>query len=57
MEISDYFRFYNTARLHHALGYWTPGEVFTPIPFEGTEKGVIESLTPAPLIRQDTILI
>jgi putative transposase len=43
--ISDYFRFYNTARPHQALGYRTPGEVFTSIPFEEPEKGVIESLT------------
>ena len=43
--ISDYFRFYNTARPHQALDYRTPGEVFTSISFEEPEKGVIESLT------------
>jgi putative transposase len=43
--ISDYFHFYNTARPHQALGYRTPGDVFTSIPFEEPEKGVIESLT------------
>jgi putative transposase len=43
--ISDYFRFYNTARPHQALGYRTPGDVFTSTPFEESEKGVIESLT------------
>ena len=43
--ISNYFRFYNTARPHQALGYRTPGDVFTFIPFEEPEKGVIESLT------------
>ena len=43
--ISEYFRFYNNARPHQALGYRTPGDVFTFIPFEDTEKGVIESLT------------
>jgi hypothetical protein len=32
-----------------ALGYRTPGEVFTSIPFEDTEKGVIESLTLGPI--------
>ena len=42
--IGAYFRFYNMARPHQALGYRTPGEVFTSIPFEDTEKGVIESL-------------
>jgi putative transposase len=44
--IGDYFRFYNTERPHQALGYRTPAEVFTSIPFEVTEGGVIESLTP-----------
>jgi putative transposase len=44
--IGDYFRFYNMARPHQALGYRTPAEVFTPIPFEGTEEGMVESLTP-----------
>lgn len=43
--ISEYFRFYNNARPHQALGYRTPGEVFNSIPFEEPEKGVIESLT------------
>ena len=43
--ISAYFRFYNMARPHQALGYRTPGDVFTSIPFEEPEKGVIESLT------------
>jgi len=43
--ISDYFRFYNTARPHQALGYRTPGDVFISTPFEESEKGVIESLT------------
>jgi putative transposase len=43
--IGDYFRFYNTERPHQALGYRTPAEVFTSIPFEVTEGGMIESLT------------
>ena len=42
---SGYFRFYNNARPHQALGYRTPRDVFTFIPFEDPEKGVIESLT------------
>jgi len=46
IRISDYFRFYNTARPHQTLGYRTPGDVFTSIPFEESEKSVIESLTP-----------
>jgi len=44
--ISEYFRFYNNARPHQALGYRTPGDVFTSILFDEQEKGVIESLTP-----------
>ena len=43
--IGDYFRFYNTQRPHQALGYRTPAELYTTIPFEDTEGGVLESLT------------
>jgi putative transposase len=43
--IGDYFRFYNTARPHQTLGYRTPGDVYTSIPFEEPENGVVESLT------------
>jgi putative transposase len=43
--IGDYFRFYNTERPHQALGYRTPTELYTTIPFEDTEGGVLESLT------------
>jgi len=42
--ISDYFRFYNTERPHQALGYRTPAEVFTSIPVEAANGGMIESL-------------
>ena len=45
IEINDYFRFYNTERPHQALGYRTPAEVYTSIPFEVTEGGMIESST------------
>jgi putative transposase len=45
IAIGDYFRFYNTARPHQALGYRTPGDVFTSVTFDEAEKGVIESLT------------
>jgi putative transposase len=44
--IGDYFRFYNTERPHQALGYRTPAEVFTSIPVEATQGGMVESLTP-----------
>ena len=43
--IGDYFRFYNTQRPHQALGYRTPAEVFTSIPMEVTQGGMVESLT------------
>jgi len=43
--ISNYFRFYNTERPHQALGYRTPAEVFTSIPVEATNGGMVESLT------------
>jgi putative transposase len=44
--IGDYFRFYNTERPHQTLGYRTPAEVFTSIPVEVTQGGMVESLTP-----------
>jgi putative transposase len=43
--IGDYFWFYNAERLHQALGYRTPAEVFISIPVEATEGGMVESLT------------
>jgi hypothetical protein len=55
--IGDYFSFYNMARPHQALGYRTPGDVFTSIPFEGYEKGVIESLTTSTTDMADSILV
>ncbi len=42
--ISEYFRFYNNHRPHQALGYRTPAEVFTSIPMEATNGGVVVSL-------------
>ena len=36
--IGDYFRFYNTARPHQALGYRTPGEVFIRSPLKTLRK-------------------
>ena len=45
--IGDYFRFYNTERLHQALRYRTPAEVFAPIPIPiaAIDKGMVESFT------------
>ena len=48
IEIGDYFRFYNNARPHQPLGYRTPGDIFTSIAIEDTEKGMIESLLQGP---------
>jgi len=42
--LGDYFRFYNTDRPHQALGYRTPAEVFTSIPVEVINRGMVESL-------------
>jgi len=47
--IGNYFRFYNTLRLHQALGYRTPAKIFNSIPVEDTSVGMVESLTPDPL--------
>ena len=49
ISLSNYFTFYNTERPHQALGYRTPAEVFTSIPVEATNEGMVESLTPDPL--------
>jgi putative transposase len=43
--IGNYFQFYNTERPHQALGYRTPAEMYTTIPLEVTEGGMVESLT------------
>jgi putative transposase len=48
ISLGNYFCFYNTGRPHQALGYRTPAEVFTSIPVEATNGGMVESLTPYP---------
>ena len=47
-SLGNYFWFYNTERIHQALGYRTPAVVFTSIPVEVTSESVLESLTPDP---------
>jgi putative transposase len=47
--LGSYFSFYNAARPHQTLDYRTPAEVFTSIPMESTEGGMVESLTTDPL--------
>jgi putative transposase len=42
--IGDYFCFYNAERLHQALGYRTPAEVFIPNPVEANDGGMVQSL-------------
>jgi putative transposase len=47
--LGNYFRFYNTERLHQTHGYRTPAEVYSTIQVEATNVGMVESLTLDPL--------
>ena len=47
--LGNYFRFYNTERPHQTHGYRTPAEVYSVIPVEATNGGMVESLPPDPL--------
>ena len=47
--LGNYFRFYNTERLHQTHSYRTPAEVYTSAPVESTSRGMVESLTSDPL--------
>ncbi len=48
-SLGKYFNFYNFERLHQALNYKTPVEVYYPVPVEAGGKGMVESLLPNPL--------
>jgi len=47
--LGNYFRFYNTERPHQTHGYRTPAEVYSVIPVEATNGGMVESLPSDPL--------
>lgn len=49
-SLGNYFRFYNTERPHQSHGYRTPAEVYLVTPVEPVSSGVVESLTPYPLV-------
>lgn len=42
--IGDYFRFYNLERLHQALSYLTPAEVFIKSLVAAPDRGMVQSL-------------
>ena len=52
-SLGEYFRFYNTERLHQTLGYRTPAQVLAPNPVEATCTIVLQSLTPDPLVTAE----
>ena len=52
-SLGEYFRFYNTERLHQTLIYRTPAQVFAPIPVAATRTSMVESLTSGPLVTAE----
>jgi len=49
ISLGNYFRFYNSERLHQSHGYRTPAEAYCTTMIETTNGGMVESLTPDPL--------
>ena len=49
-ELGAYFRFYNDQRPHQALGYRTPGEVFSETTALREEESKIRRCSPGPVL-------
>ncbi len=49
-ELGAYFRFYNDQRPHQALGYRTPGEVFSEATALREEESKIRRCSPGPVL-------
>ncbi|MDD4322683.1 MAG: hypothetical protein PHG26_03835 [Dehalococcoidales bacterium] len=47
--LGKFFNFYNNERLHQALDYQTPAEMYNPVPVEASGKGMVESILLNPL--------
>jgi len=48
INLDNYFRFYNTERLHQTFGYRTPADVYNLTIMEVTNGGMVESLVNTP---------
>jgi putative transposase len=44
ISLGKFFNFYNNERLHQALDYQTPAEMYNPVPVEASGKGMVESI-------------
>ena len=49
ISLGKFFDFYNNERLHQALDYQTPAEMYNPVPVEASGKGMVESILLNPL--------